>query len=57
MVFNIANMDNCPEKIMVFDTVYCVKPTPPRASIGSFQHLQIFTSVNLFAFQIGGGIK
>ena len=37
-----------------------MKSTAPRASVGFFNNLQIFTSVNLFVFQIverrvGGG--
>ena len=33
-----------------------MKSTAPRASVGFFNNLQIFTSVNLFVFQIGGGL-
>ena len=40
-----------------FDTAQFLKSTAPRASIGFFNNLQIFISVNLFVFQIAGVIK
>ena len=52
----VFNLDNCSDKKW-FDTAQFVKSTAPRASIGFFNNLQIFTPVNLFVFQIAGGIK